>query len=79
MRRRVSLTSVSMGCVAALVLFLSATASAQDARYIEYGFSFQPPAGWQQDAEAEGAIPARYRAAIARAAPVACGSATRSP
>ncbi|HSE97699.1 MAG TPA: PsbP-related protein, partial [Blastocatellia bacterium] len=49
-----------MGCITAIALFFSAAARAQDSRYVEYGFSFQPPAGWQEDAEAEGTIRVQY-------------------
>lgn len=60
MRKRVSLATILTVCVAVFAMLLTATARAQDARYVEYGFSFQPPAGWQQDAEAEGPIRVQY-------------------
>ncbi|HWP43347.1 MAG TPA: hypothetical protein VNO14_08945, partial [Blastocatellia bacterium] len=46
--------------MAGVISVLIASAAAQDPRYVEYGFSFQPPAGWQQDMEAEGAIRVQY-------------------
>jgi hypothetical protein len=58
MKKRVSIASAIIIFVA--FVMWSATARAQEARYVEYGFSFQPPAGWQQDEEAEGAIRVQY-------------------
>jgi hypothetical protein len=48
------------GIIAFIVILSSMIARAQDSRYVEYGFSFQPPAGWQQDPEAEGTIRVQY-------------------
>ena len=48
---------------AAGILFLAlycAAAHAQDTRYVEYGFSFQPPPGWQEDRAASGGIRVQY-------------------
>jgi hypothetical protein len=48
---------------AAAVLFLAlycAAAHAQDTRYVEYGFSFQPPPGWQEDRAASGDVRVQY-------------------
>jgi cobalamin biosynthesis Mg chelatase CobN len=46
--------------IAGLITGFAAAAAAQDSRYVEYGYSFQPPAGWQQDVEAEGNIRVQY-------------------
>ncbi len=44
----------------ALVAFCCAAVLAQDTRYIEYGFSFQPPPGWQEDRAAGGDVRVQY-------------------
>ncbi|HJQ70528.1 MAG TPA: hypothetical protein VKA70_16240 [Blastocatellia bacterium] len=48
--------------VAALLLlgFYCAAAHAQETRYIEYGLSFQPPPGWQEDRTALGPVRVQY-------------------
>jgi hypothetical protein len=46
--------------IIAAFVFWSSTARAQEPRYVEYGFSFQAPAGWQQEEETEGAIRVQY-------------------
>jgi len=48
---------------AAGILFLAfycVAAQAQDTRYVEYGFSFQPPTGWQEDRAASGDVRVQY-------------------
>ena len=48
---------------AAGILFLAlycAAAQAQDTRYVEYGFAFQPPPGWQEDRAASGDVRVQY-------------------
>ncbi len=48
---------------AVAILFLAlycAAAQAQETRYVEYGFSFQPPPGWQEDRAASGDVRVQY-------------------
>jgi hypothetical protein len=44
----------------AFLVLCCAAAQAQETRYIEYGFSFQPPAGWQEDRAASGDVRVQY-------------------
>ena len=44
----------------ALAVLFCAAARAQDTRYVEYGFSFQPPPGWQEDKTAGGDVRVLY-------------------
>ena len=44
----------------ALVALCCAIALAQDTRFVEYGFSFQPPPGWQEDKTAGGDVRVLY-------------------
>lgn len=44
----------------AFLAFYCAAAQAQETRYVEYGFSFQPPPGWQEDRAASGDVRVQY-------------------
>jgi hypothetical protein len=46
----------------AIVALCCATVRAQETRYVEYGFSFQPPPGWQEDRAAAGNVRVQYLA-----------------
>jgi hypothetical protein len=44
----------------AIIAFCCVAGHAQDTRYVEYGFSFQPPPGWQEDRAAGGDVRVQY-------------------
>jgi hypothetical protein len=54
-----AITHLVIYAVAFVILCQSST-RAEDGRFVEYGFSFQPPAGWQQDNTADADVRVQY-------------------